>query len=147
MANVAPAKPTSVSGQIITGGKLGTAGTDFFFKVSRHYPNFVVPDVETTGDGDAAPAWEASDFLYLSGVMYGWMLAQSVGTFSIVNMITAAKNPLAASLKFNFATSQVLTIPKTLITSQSPLWDRKSPVIPLVIRYKATDSHPTWGTT
>lgn len=108
---------------------------------------FTIPEVETSGDGDAAPAFESSNWMYLSGTFHGLMIAASVSTFVLANLIDAAKNPLAASMKVNFATQQILTIPKVLITGFYPNYERKGAIIPVSMRIRATDSHPVWGTT
>lgn len=147
MSNIALAKPSTITGAIITCTKFGTGGTDVYIKVNQFVPIFTIPERESSGDGDAAPSFDSQYWLYCNGHFNGWMVAASVSTFLLINLIDSTKNPLAASLKFNFATQQILTIPKMLINAYIPVYERTLPYIPVRIGFKATDSHPTWGTT
>lgn len=149
MSNVGLAKPQSITSAIITCSVFGTIGTDHFIKVEEFRPAFRIPDTEDSGDGDGAPSFTAALWMYCSGEFNGWMIqAASPGsTFLLANLINSAKNPLSASLKFNFATQQILTIPTVLLTGFYPVYKRTYELIPCRFTFKATNSHPTWNTT
>lgn len=149
MSNVGLARPQAVTGAIITCSVFGTTGTDYFIKVEEFRPRFIIPDKEDSGDGDAAPSFTAALWMYCSGVFNGWMIQQASpgSTFLLANFIDSSKNPLSASLKFNFATQQILTIPKVLLTGFFPIYKRTLEIVPCAISFKATNSHPTWSTT
>lgn len=148
MANVLLTQPTAVTGSILTGGKIGTAGTDFYIKVESAQFSVRVPDTESSGDGDAAPSWALSYWAYVSFKFNGFMPAQSVATFPLANIIDSTKNPiLTSNLKFFFGTQQVLTFVRANINQFDISWGRNNSVVGLAIHGKATDSHPTWSTT
>jgi hypothetical protein len=150
--NVELTRPTSHITAILTGAtatKIGTSATaDFLIKVQKARFRFVVPDRETSGDGDAAPAHQLSYWRYDSFVFMGFVPAQSVAVFPLASFITTTKNPITASnFKFTFGTSQVLTFPTVIINTCELAWVRNDGALDVVMSGKATDSHGTWSTT
>jgi hypothetical protein len=148
MSNVALTRPTAVTGSILTGGKVGVgASSDFLIKVERAQFRFAVPDRETSGDGDAAPAFSLSYWRYDSFRFVGFMPAQSVATFPLANIINTSKNPIPTSqLKFWFGDLQVLTFPTAIINVFDISWGRTDAALGLAMSGKATNSHATWST-
>lgn len=149
MSNVLLARPTTITGAIITCTKLGTAGTDFFIKVMEADIDWHDRVEETTGDGDAARSLDISHFGYTSLVFSGFMLAHSVaGSWDLIaNLQNSAKNPLAASLKLNTSTSEILTIAKGVIPRWRIRYRRGFATIPCVVTVLTTDSSAAWGDT
>ncbi len=147
MSNVALSVPKTISSAVVTGSLLGTAGTSYFIKVHRARVRQRAGRVmESTGDGDAAPAFESSYWQYLDLNLMGWMPAASVSAFLLASAWSTSLNPLASSMKLWIATGQVLTIPKALITDIDIDFGRTEPYIPMYMQIKATDTVATWST-
>lgn len=148
MANVALTKPRSVTGNIIVAADIGVdSSDDFLIKVVTGGFRYKNPDGETTGDGDNAPAFEPSNWGYLTFRLRGFMIAGSIAPFKLASLVDTTLNPLAASMKFHLGTNNVLTIPTALINWFDIEYARTGNAVGLAMIGKATDSAPTWGST
>lgn len=147
MSNVSLAKPGANTGAIISCTKLGVAGTDFFLKVMEWDTDVLIPADETSGDGDTSPSFDSANWTYTTAFLTGFMPASSVtGNWNMIgNLATAAKNPLAASLKIFHADTQVLTIPKGLIVRCRVRGRRSSGNLGMSMIIRATDTIASWG--
>lgn len=157
MSNVALAQPHSVSAAIITCSLFGTSGTKFYVKVGRaRISSRTGPVIETTGDGDDAPALETGYWQYTNLALAGWMPsaanADTLTNLTATNtQIVAAsqQNPIPATLKLSLSSNHHLNFASgtALITSWDWEYSREQAVIPVFINIRATYSLATWSST
>ena len=85
------ARPTSVTGLILSTGTVGTAGADFYIKIvsAKHSHRTMMSDV--SGDGDSAPHFHANYWLYVDWYIRGQMIASQLA--GMAKMILIANNP------------------------------------------------------
>ncbi len=157
MANVSLAAPHSISSAVITSTVFGSSGSDFYIKVGRaRVSSRIGPIVETTGDGDSAPAFETGYWQYTNLAIAGWMPA-AANDSSLTNLTATAatlvdgtqKNPLTASIKLSLASNHHITIPANaaLITQWEWEYQRQGGVIPVFVNIITTHSLATWSST
>lgn len=150
MSNVVLARPTSFTSAVITCTKFGTTGTDFWIKLLDCKIRGKQKMEITTGDGDAAPSLDLNYHMLTSITMRGWLVAHSVNSSVVnfmANFIDSAKNPLAASLKINAATSVVFTFAKVVIPEFEFGYSRDGATLPLMLQCYQTDTHATMAAT
>lgn len=147
MSTVALANPGALQAALITGGKLGTSGTDVYVKVMRYSIPWQFDLMRTTGDGDITNthSWEISYMVDFGITIDGLMVASSANGFLLNNLIDTTKNPITTDHKLFFASGQVLNLPKTLIYGGVLSGERDAPAVRVVYRMKATDEKPTWS--
>lgn len=130
-------KPSARTGAIIGGAKLGTTGTDFYFKVMGANSQSGSPGEDVTGDGDTYPRFENNGYLYESGTMTGAMIAsQALG---LANLINTAKNPVAITFDFGGTRRDTKTV---LIEWMGRTWRRNKHFVGVSLRYRMTDTNP-----
>lgn len=131
-------KPGLVASAVLSGGKLGTTGTDFYIKIMRFQDQTGSPTEETTGDGDTYPHFENSGLIYQQGRMSGGMIAsQAIG---LANLINTSKNPVVdAVFTIGGTRKETKTI---MLKSIARNWDRRGVFVGVTIDYELTDSLP-----
>ena len=106
MSSVPLAKPGSFSGAVLSGGKVGTTGTDFYVKMTDWRPSYRSPRVDLTGDGDDAPCIDNTGYLYGQHTLSGFMVASQA--ISLLNLVNTSANPVR-SLTVNLASGHSTT--------------------------------------